>query len=319
MEPQVAVDGQVDPAVLASSYWRRTQMQRGFDTFSSTRPTARRRTAVAAAAAMAGTWRHRLAVAESFRAQIGSCSTQGGLASVEPCAAGRALRSSETAAAQVASADAVCAFGLLAHGWHSWRARAARWSAELNRQLGADYHVQQRAVSGAFFSWMVRATMILERSAREAVLVSLLRSGFLLKAWRRFAGAIEEEVRIRADLCLQRLAVADAFRRWTTQMVPCASAKRDVAALAVSSMADPFDDAPTAADVVSALRILPQCQCRARLARLRSCPLLTGLMAMAKPAAHHPERPLIHRRPRSPQESQRKTASWSDSQRSRRP
>ena len=87
----------------------------------------------------------------------------------------------------------------------------------MNRQLGADYHVQQRAVSGAFFSWMVRATMILERSAREAVLVSLLRSGFLLKAWRRFAGAIEEEVRIRAHLCLQRL-VDEARTRTLKEM-----------------------------------------------------------------------------------------------------
>ena len=258
MEPQVAVDEQVDPAVLASSYWRRTQMQRGFDTFSSTTayhspplpppsPPPQASMQQRTLAAQAGRGRE-LPSADRIVQHAGWAGKRRALRSWA-----RAAIEWETAAAQVASADAVCAFGLLAHGWHSWRARAARWSAELNRQLGADYHVQQRAVSGAFFSWMVRATMILERSAREAVLVSLLRSGFLLKAWRRFAGAIEEEVRIRADLCLQRLAVADAFRRWTTQMVPCASAKRDVAALAVSSMADPFDDAPTAADVVSAL------------------------------------------------------------------
>ena len=119
---------------------------------------------------------------------------------------------------------------------------------------------------------MVRATMILERSAREAVLVSLLRSGFLLKAWRRLPERSRR--RFESEPICARSGLSLPTHSSVDDADGPAPLRKGRCGLSVSSMADPFDDAPTAADVVSARR-LPAVPMPSAAGTVEMCPLPT--------------------------------------------
>ena len=96
----------------------------------------------------------------------------------------------------------------------TWESRSEHALVHKRCTLHAVHVWAQSARANTFLSWVRWATVEMEASARLAVLVSLLRSGRLLKAWRSFEKAIDMQRSEQGERCLQRLALADSWCRW---------------------------------------------------------------------------------------------------------
>ena len=210
---EVRVDAQVEAGVLAPAYWRRSQLQRGFDMIS------------AAAGRLVPSTVDAVETVDAVAAMDSVPDQKMQLVECDPANARTLEQSDERrffrtwthaatiwagVARKARSAEAWCTFARLARGLGCWRA----WTDRGHVALGAAYHAQQAASSLAFLRWVRWATEALEASARSAILVSLFRSSRLLKVWQRLLRGVDVERRRGRELHQRMQSLHHAWTRW---------------------------------------------------------------------------------------------------------